>query len=159
MSKKRGLITHSRNNFKQWIGVSFVFRLTWHNEYFSLLNSLVPSPLWFFFNKFLKYLCPRTLWTKFGWNWPSCSAILWPFIFINLIPFNQRLFVPSLAEIGLVVLESKGFKYRQCIFIMHLIKYLPIWKGQSPTKFGRTALSSVLEKKISKICHVFLLFF
>ena len=36
--------------------------------------------------------------------------------FLNVNPFTQGCFVPNLVEIGLVVLEKKIFKFRQCIF-------------------------------------------
>ena len=39
-----------------------------------------------------------------------------PFIWTTLIPFTQKYFVPSLAEIGPVVLGMKIFNFRQCIF-------------------------------------------
>ena len=45
---------------------------------------------------------------------------LWEFTFSSFeqtyIPSTQRCFVPSLVEIGQVVLEKKIFKFRQCIF-------------------------------------------
>ena len=76
----------------------------------------------------LNSIHPRMLCAKFGWNWPSSSGeedflissmyfryflIIspWkragPFIWTNLIPFTQECFVPSLVEIGPVVLEKK----------------------------------------------------
>ena len=42
------------------------------------------------------------------------------------IPFTQECFVPSLVEIGPVVLEKKIFKFRQCIFAICVI--ISPWK-------------------------------
>ena len=42
--------------------------------------------------------------------------IKWCFFKQNWIPFTQGCFVPSLIEIGPVVLEKKLFKFLQCIF-------------------------------------------
>ena len=46
---------------------------------------------------------------KFEWNW---------------IPFTQACFVPSLGEIGTVVLEKKIFKFHQCILAISLLSPL-----------------------------------
>ena len=76
-------------------------------------------------------------WAKFGWNWLSDSGEqnllissiyfrnffiissrerMGPFIWTNLNPFTQGWFVPSLVEIGSVVLQKKIFEFRQFIF-------------------------------------------
>ena len=76
----------------------------------------------------LNPLHPRMLCAKFGWNWPSgsgeedfkmSSMYFRYFVIISLgkgrgpsfeqtwIPFTQGCFVPSLIEIGPVVLEKK----------------------------------------------------
>ena len=45
------------------------------------------------------------------------------------IPFSQGCFVPSLIEIGPVVLEKKIFKFRQCIFAISWLS--PLEKGMA----------------------------
>ena len=47
------------------------------------------------------------------------------------IPFTQGCFVPSLVEIGSVVLERKFFKICQCIFAISQLS--PLGKGQGPS--------------------------
>jgi hypothetical protein len=47
------------------------------------------------------------------------------------IPFTQGWFMPSLIEIGLLVLEKKIFKNFQCIFT--LLWLSPLWEEQSPS--------------------------
>ena len=47
------------------------------------------------------------------------------------IPFTQGYFVPSLVEIGPVVLEKKIFKSYQFIFIIS--KLSPLWEGCGPS--------------------------
>ena len=85
----------------------------------------------------LNPLHPKMLCTKIGWNWPSgsgrkdfliLSMYFHYFVIISpwkragpsfeqtWIPFTQGYFVPSLFEIGSVVLEKKIFKFCQCIF-------------------------------------------
>ena len=63
------------------------------------------------------YLVIVSPWKRVGpsfvWNW---------------IPFSQGGFVPSLIEVGLVVLENKIFKYRQSI--------LAIWLSSPPLENG-----------------------
>ena len=49
----------------------------------------------------------------------------------NWIPFTRECFVPSLVEIGLVVLENKILKLRLCIFAISLLS--PLWKGRGPS--------------------------
>ena len=44
---------------------------------------------------------------------------------------TQGCFVPSLVEIGSVVLEKKIFKFCQCIFAISLLS--PLGKGQGPS--------------------------
>ena len=72
------------------------------------------------------YLVIVSPWKRVGpsfvWNW---------------IPFSQGGFVPSLIEVGLVVLENKIFKYRQSI--------LAIWLSSPPPGKRRGLL---FEKKI-----------
>ena len=81
---------------------------------------------------------PRMNYAKFCWNWSTGSGeknytgLINGFFTISLlslfekvhgplfeqtwIPFTQGYFVPSLVEIGSVVLEKKIFKFCQCIF-------------------------------------------
>ena len=47
------------------------------------------------------------------------------------IPFTQGCFVPSLVEIGPVVLEKKFFKFHQCIFAISLLSPLEKGRGTS----------------------------
>jgi hypothetical protein len=54
----------------------------------------------------------------------------WPFEQFK-IPFNQGRFIPSLIEIGLLVLEKKIFKNLQCIFTLLLLS--PLREEQSPS--------------------------
>ena len=56
--------------------------------------------------------------------------IYWFFIWTNWIPFTQGCFVPSLVEIGPVVLEKKIFKFRQCICTICVI--ISPWKRTEP---------------------------
>ena len=93
--------------------------------YFWYFVIIFPSKSpWLFIWKKLNPLQPRTLCGKFGWNWQSCS---WEEDFYILlignylplekgvalhlkkiwIPITQGCFVPSLFEIGPVVLEKK----------------------------------------------------
>ena len=73
------------------------------------------------------YLVIVSPWKRVGpsfvWNW---------------IPFSQGGFVPSLIEVGLVVLENKIFKYRQSI--------LAIWLSSPPPLENDVAF--YLKKKI-----------
>ena len=85
---------------------------------------------------------------KFGWNWPSGSwekdfkfrqsifAISklsplgkgrYPSFVQTWILFTQGCFVPSLVEIGPVVLEKKIFKLCLCILLIR--NYLPLENG------------------------------
>ena len=78
----------------------------------------------------LNLLHPRIHCAKFGWNWLSSSweedflissvyfryfliislwKRVWPFIWTKLNPLHPGCFVPSLVEIGSVVLEKKIF--------------------------------------------------
>ena len=83
----------------------------------------------------------------------------------NLIPFTQEYIVPSLVEIGPVVLEKKIFKVHQCIFAISLLS--PVGKGHGPS-FEQTGIlitqgcfvpslveigPVVLKKKIFKVCQ------
>ena len=56
--------------------------------------------------------------------------IYWFFIW-TWIPFTQGCFVPSLVEIGPVVLEKKIFKFCQCIFTISSLS--PLGKGRGPS--------------------------
>ena len=83
------------------------------------------------------------------------------------IPFTQGCFVPSLVEIGSVVLEKKIFEFRQCILVIALLS--PLGEGWGPS-FEQTWIPFnqgyfvpslvkigpvVLEKKIFKSCQFF----
>ena len=93
----------------------------------------------------------RMLCAKFGWNWLSgygeedfliLSMYFHYFVIISpskrvgpsfeqtWIPFTQGCFVPSLVEIGPVVLEKKIFKFHQCIFAICVI--ISPWKRAGP---------------------------
>ena len=50
---------------------------------------------------------------------------------LTWIPFTQGCFVPSLVEIGSVVLEKKIFEFRQCIFAISLLS--PLGEGWGPS--------------------------
>ena len=65
------------------------------------------------------------IWTDLS---PYYPRIHWFFIWTN---FTQGCFVPSLVEIGLVVLEKKILKMRQCIFAISLLS--PLGKEQRPS--------------------------
>ena len=73
---------------------------------FSLFRNYLPleQRVALHLNKQARMLC-----AKFGWFWRIISpwTRTWPFIWTNLIPFIKECFVPSLVEIGLVVLEKK----------------------------------------------------
>ena len=85
---------------------------------------------------------------KFGLNWPSGSGVEYFFIssmyfrhfviisswkraesiiWTNLNPHHPKMLVPSLFEIGSVVLDSKIFSICQCIFTPP-----PPWKKAGP---------------------------
>ena len=51
--------------------------------------------------------------------------IFWLFIWRNLNPFHPRMLVPSLVEIGTLVLKKKSFKFSECIF--SILKLSPLW--------------------------------
>ena len=75
----------------------------------------------FFFNnlaKFLHFFLLSPLWRGPGTLFEQFR-----------IPFTQRWFLPSLIEIGLLVLEKKNFKNFQCIFTLLLLS--PLGDGQS----------------------------
>ena len=95
---------------------------------------------------------PRMLCVKFGWNWLSGSGeedfLISQCIFaISLlsplgegwgpsfeqtwIHLTQGYFVPSLVEIGSVVLEKNIFEFRQCIFTISLLS--PLGGGWGPS--------------------------
>ena len=65
------------------------------------------------------------------------------------IPYNQGCFVPSLEEIGPVVLEKKIFKISQCISLFR--NYLPLEKGGA---FHLNKLEST--SPIDALCQVWL---
>ena len=89
---------------------------------------------------------PRMLCAKFGWKWLSgfgeeyfwiLSVYFHYFVIVCLgnsrgpfiwIPFIQGCFVPSLVEIGSVVLERKIFNFCQCILAISQLS--PLGKGQ-----------------------------
>ena len=110
----------------------------------------------------LNPLYPRMLCAKFGWNWLSGSGEEDFLNFVNLfllflnylplekggggpsfeqtwIPFTQGCFVPTLVEIGPVVLEKKTFKYFQHIFTFSLLSSLGKGRG---TSFEQTWIPS-----------------
>ena len=57
--------------------------------------------------------------------------IKWFFFEQTWIPFTQGCFVPSLVEIGSVVLERKIFEFRQ--IILAISKLSSLWRGQGPS--------------------------
>ena len=58
---------------------------------------------------------------------------MWPFISTYLSPLYTRSYsVPSLVEIGQVVLEKQIFKSRRCIFSMWLLHVSPLKKMHGP---------------------------
>ena len=94
----------------------------------------------------------RAPWVQeFGWNWSSgsdkiflfrqCIITIWKLSPLekggllhmkkNWIPLIQGCFVPSLVEIGPVVLEKICFKFPQCMFVISLLSHLG--KGQDPS--------------------------
>ena len=86
-------------------------------------------------------LHPRMLCAKFGWNWPSgfgeenfliSKMYFRYFIIISHLnklesPSSKRCFVPSLVEIGPVVLQKTIFIFRQCLFFISPLS--PLGKG------------------------------
>ena len=90
---------------------------------------------------------PRIISAKFDWNWPRASEEYFlkssmylhyfviispwkragPFIWTNLNPlaFTQGCFVPSLVEIGPVVLDKQILKFCQCTVPETF--YFPTW--------------------------------
>ena len=87
-----------------------------------------------------------------AWNWPKSSGkedfrfLQFIFAFSLLSPLGkgqgpspeknwiriiQRCFVPTLVEIGPMVLEKKIFKSRWCIFAISLLFPLGNWQGMS----------------------------
>ena len=101
---------------------------------FSLLRNYLPLEKVLCLNKLHLW----TIYAMFGWNWHTASgkedffqirqcifassllSPLWEergtLFQQTFILFTQGWFVPSLTEIGQVVLEKKVFKIRQCIF-------------------------------------------
>ena len=103
---------------------------------------------WFLIWTNLNPLHPRMYGAKFGWNWPSSSGekdfnissmCFCYFVIISpwkigcpsfgqtWIPFNQGCIVPSLVEIGTLVLEKKIFKFRQYIFAISQLYLLELY--------------------------------
>ena len=96
---------------------------------------------------------PKDVCAKFGWNWPSGSRegdflkILWiqiyyfaitstwrrawPFIWTILNSLYPSIFLPSLFEIGPVVLERKAFKYFEYKFSISLLSHIGEGRGLS----------------------------
>ena len=73
--------------------------------------------------RFLNFVNVFSLFRYFPWE--KGVALLWK---KTRISFTKRCFVPSLVENGHVVLESKIFKFCQCIFDISLF---PLGKGQA----------------------------
>ena len=120
----------------------------WKRKYLNFINvlSLFPniSPwkkerpfMWTNLNS----LHPRMLCAQFGWNWPKGSweeeflnffnvfsifrnSLLGPSFEQTWILYTKGCFVPSLVEIGPVVLEKKIFKFCQCIFAISQLSTL-----------------------------------
>ena len=112
-------------------------------------NFVIISPWPFIWTK-LNPLHPlgRILCAKFGWNMPSGSGeedLLklsmyfqfhnylpleknWPFTWTNLNPFTQGLIMPSLVEIGPVVLEKKIF-WNLSMYFSLICNHLPLEKS------------------------------
>ena len=93
--------------------------------------------------------------------WKRAGSFIWT----TWIPFTQGCFVPSLVEIGSVVLEKKIFEFCQCIFTISLLP--PLGEGWGPS-FKQTWIPftqgyfvpslvkigpEILEKKIFKSCQ------
>ena len=92
---------------------------------------------------------PRMLCAMFGWKWPIGSWEDFKFhqfryylplekdVALHLKKFEsllpKRCFVPSLVEIGSVVLEKKISKFRHCIFVI-----ISSWKKTWPYAFEQT---------------------
>ena len=105
----------------------------------------------------LSFLCPRMLCAKFGWNWPHGSGVDDFKIHNPLLlsplgkrrkPFEQTLnsftseclVLPSMAEIGPVVLEKNILKWWQCFF---LSGFISLW-STNLNFLRRTMLSAKL---------------
>ena len=127
---------------------------------------------------------------ELDWNWPSgsgeedflnssiyfhCFLIIFPwkrarpFIWKTWIPFTQARFVPSLIEIGLLILKIFFFQFVYVFTQFH--NYLPLEKGRSFIWINLNPFHSwmrcfvpslveigltVLEKKIFKFCQCIL---
>ena len=118
--------------YNVWLNMAQRF---WRKFFKNILNNIkiaIISPwrrTWLFIWTNLNPLHPRMLYAMFGWIWPSGSreedfkifliwfyiiAIIfpwrraWPCIWTNWIPYTQGCFVPSLVEIGSVVLKNKS---------------------------------------------------
>ena len=93
----------------------------------------------------LNPVCSRVFYTKFAWNWPSCSWRRWFFYLIlwiyfawkragpsfekNWIPFNLRCFVPSLVEIDSVLFWRRGFFFNFVNVFLQFHDNLTLEKG------------------------------
>ena len=122
------------NTFAQ--SYDYIITLIWRGNKRSFLS----DNGMFLIYKTLNPLCQRML----CWNWLGgsgegyfissmnfCYFVItspwkrtWSFIWINWIPFTQGWLLPSLVEIGPVVLEKKIFKFVQCIFAISYLSPL-----------------------------------
>jgi hypothetical protein len=75
--------------------------------------------------KIFKWLHPISAFLKLSPLWRRPSPLFEQF----RIPFTQGWFVPSLIEIGLLILENKIFKNFLCTFTLLLLS--PLGEGQS----------------------------
>ena len=86
-------------------------------------------------------------------SWKGCG----PSFKSNLFHFSQGCFVPSMVEIGPVVLDKKIFKFRQCIDAIS--KLSSFGKGQTwiPTSQGCwfKLAQWFLERRFFKIVNAF----
>ena len=145
-----GRIAHLRNQFVTEHAQSYDNIITWCAEgknYHLLFGwSLFVKPgVPFKFHQ-------RIFCAKFGWNWPSgygekdfnkfhqciftisllspLGKVYGPSFEHNWIPFIQGCFLPSLVEIGPVVMELKIFKFSTVtMYCCHFVIISPLEKG------------------------------